>query len=115
VPANALWAIKGGEHVGANLARRIRGRATRPFAYRGLGQAASFGLGRSISELYGIPFTGWVAWVLRLTFFLRFMPSRRKAAQVVGDFALHAAYGRRGHVSAPVDAPAAGVATARTA
>jgi NADH dehydrogenase len=87
VPANALWAIKGGEHVGRNLARVLRGRPTLPFAYRGLGQAASFGFGRSISELYGIPFTGWLAWVLRLTFFLRFMPSRRKAAQVVGDFA----------------------------
>lgn len=94
VPANALWAIKGGEHVGRNLARTVRGRETRPFAYRGLGQAASFGLGRSISELYGIPFTGWVAWVLRLTFFLRFMPSRRKAVQVVGDLARVARRGR---------------------
>lgn len=93
VPANALWAIKGGEHVGRNLARTLHRRPTRPFAYRGLGQAASFGFGRSISELYGLPFTGWLAWVLRLTFFLRFMPSRRKAAQVVGDVARHAAYG----------------------
>ncbi|GAA2158836.1 NADH dehydrogenase [Humibacillus xanthopallidus] len=107
VPANALWAIKGGEHVGRNLARTIRGRATRPFAYRGLGQAASFGLGRSISELYGIPFTGWVAWVLRLTFFLRFMPSRRKAAQVALDFARQAAYGRR----APLVTPTVGGVT----
>ena len=32
--------------------------------------------------------------MLRLTFFLRFMPSRRKAAQVVTDFARHAAHGR---------------------
>ena len=94
VPANALWAIKGGEHVGANLARTLRGRPTTPFAYRGLGQAASFGFGRSISELYGIPFTGWLAWVLRLTFFLRFMPSRRKAAQVALDFARLARRGR---------------------
>ncbi|GAB3873271.1 NAD(P)/FAD-dependent oxidoreductase [Terrabacter terrigena] len=104
VPANALWAIKGGEHVGRNLARSVRGRATRPFAYRGLGQAASFGFGRSISELYGVPFTGWLAWVLRLAFFLRFMPSRRKAAQVIGDLARHAAHGR------PVTTPAAGAA-----
>ena len=108
VPANALWAIKGGEHVGRNLARTVRGRETRPFAYRGLGQAASFGLGRSISELYGIPFTGWVAWVLRLTFFLRFMPSRRKAAQVVGDLARVARRGRvpgAGVESAPLPVP----------
>ena len=115
VPANALWAIKGGEHVGRNLTRTFRGRATKPFAYRGLGQAASFGFGRSISELYGIPFTGWLAWVLRLTFFLRFMPSRRKAAQVVGDFARHATHGRSAPSPAPADAAVADLATARTA
>jgi NADH:ubiquinone reductase (H+-translocating) len=111
VPANALWAIKGGEHVGRTIARTLHGRRTRPFAYRGLGQAASFGVGRSISELYGIPFTGWVAWVLRLTFFLRFMPSRRKAAQVVADFARHAARGRRVPVGAPGEATVALMAT----
>ena len=86
VPANALWAIKAGDHIGANLARALRGRPTRRFAYRGLGRAASFGLGRSVAELYGIPFTGGLAWFLRLVFFLRFMPSRRRAAYVVGDF-----------------------------
>ena len=115
VPANALWAIKGGEHVGRNLARSLRRRPTRPFTYRGLGQAASFGFGRSISELYGVPFTGWLAWVLRLTFFLRFMPSRRKAAQVVVDFARHAAYGRRPADPAPTRDAVADLAAARTA
>ena len=93
VPTNALWAIKGGAHVGANVARTILGRSTRPFAYRGLGQAASFGLGRSIADLYGVPFTGGVAWALRMAFFLRFMPSRRRTLQVVGDLA--AAFGDR--------------------
>ena len=115
VPANALWAIKGGEHVGRNLTRSLSARTTKPFAYRGLGQAASFGFGRSISELYGVPFTGWVAWVLRLTFFLRFMPSRRKAAQVVADFARHAAHGRQAVGSVPADAPVSDLVSARTA
>lgn len=115
VPANALWAIKGGDHLGTNLARSLHGRRTKPFGYRGLGQAASFGFGRSISELYGIPFTGWVAWVLRVTFFLRFMPSRRKAAQVVGDFARHAAHGRGAPASAPSDAAVTQLASSRTA
>ncbi|TDE91469.1 hypothetical protein EXU48_15020 [Occultella glacieicola] len=96
VPANALWAIKAGAHAGANVAASLHAglglpgraaRAARPFTYRGLGRAASFGLGRSISELYGIPFTGALAWVLRLVFFLRFMPSRRRALAVLGDLA----------------------------
>ena len=115
VPANALWAIKGGEHVGRNLTRSLSARTTKPFAYGGLGQAASFGFGRSISELYGVPFTGWVAWVLRLTFFLRFMPSRRKAAQVVADFTRHAAHGRHGVASVPAGAPVSDLGSARTA
>ena len=115
VPANALWAIKCGEHLGRNLARTLRGRQTRPFAYRGLGRAASFGVGRSVSELYGVPFTGWLAWVLRLTFFLRFMPSRRTAGRVLGDFARHAAYGRRARVPAPAEVMVADLETARTA
>ena len=87
VPANALWAIKGGAHVGRNIARSLDGRRTRAFTYRGLGQAASFGFGRSVADLYGVPLTGWVAWIMRLAFFLRFMPSRRTAAHVVADFA----------------------------
>lgn len=84
-PADALWAIKAGAHLGRNLARAIAGRPVRPFRYPGLGRAMSFGVGRGAVELYGVPFTGWSAWVLRLVFFLRFMPLRRQAAAVVRD------------------------------
>jgi NADH dehydrogenase len=87
VPANALWAMKGGDHIGRAISRRLSGKAPRVFTYRGLGRAASFGLGRGISELYGVPFTGALAWMLRLVFFLRFMPSRARAAGVVSDLA----------------------------
>lgn len=101
VPANALWAIKAGRHVGVNVSRAVQGRRTRRFRYRGLGRAASFGLGRSVSELYGIPFTGWAAWFLRLVFFLRFMPSRRRALATVAD-TVRALGGRRVPVTASV-------------
>jgi NADH dehydrogenase len=84
VPTNALWAIKAGAHAGRNVARTLRGRPTVRFRYRGLGQAASFGLGRSAAELYGVTFTGVAAWLLRLAFFLRFMPSRRNALSALG-------------------------------
>ena len=85
VPATALWAIKGGAHVGRNVAAVLHGDHPRRFGYRGLGQAASFGLGRSVAELYGVPFTGPLAWLLRLAFFLRFVPSRRTALAALGD------------------------------
>src|SRR5690606_8783346 len=75
VPATALWAIKGGALVGANLARALRGRTTRHLRYRGLGQAAVLGRGSAVAELYGIPLGGRLAWCLRLAFFLRFVHS----------------------------------------
>jgi NADH dehydrogenase len=83
VPANALWAIKAGDHLGLNLARTVAGRPTRPFRYLGLGQAAAFGVGRGVAELYGLPLTGWVAWVTRLAFFIRFMPSQANAVETM--------------------------------
>ncbi|MHC2998413.1 NAD(P)/FAD-dependent oxidoreductase [Microbacterium sp. HJ5] len=108
VPANALWAIKGGDHIGRSVARALRGRRATHFGYRGLGRAASFGFGDGISELYGIPFTGAVAWLLRLVFFLRFMPSRARAAGVVADLARSASVPRtaRRATAARVGAPA---------
>lgn len=83
VPANALWAIKAGDHLGRNLARSVVGRRSTPFRYLGLGQAASFGVGHGVAELYGMPLTGWVAWVTRLAFFIRFMPSHANAVETL--------------------------------
>lgn len=82
VAANALWAIKAGDQVGRNVAHALRGRPGRPFRYLGLGQAASFGVGHGIADLYGLPITGWAAWLLRVGFFMRFMPSRSRALRV---------------------------------
>ena len=83
VPANALWAIKAGDHLGRNLARSVVGHRSTPFRYLGLGQAASFGVGHGVAELYGLPLTGWVAWVTRLAFFIRFMPSHANAVEAL--------------------------------
>ena len=83
VAANALWAIKAGNRLGRNLARVVNGRRPRAFGYLGLGQAMAFGIGRSATELYGFPIPGVAGWLLRLGFFLRFMPQRRRAAAVV--------------------------------
>jgi NADH dehydrogenase len=84
VTANALWAIKAGDRIGRNVAHALRGRRSRPFRYLGLGQAASFGVGHAVADLYGLPITGWAAWILRVGFFVRFMPSRSRALRVPG-------------------------------
>lgn len=75
-PTNALWAIFHGKRIGSNVVRGMRGRRARPFRFPGLGQGASFGVGRGAAELYGVQLTGWLAWVARWGFFHWFMPSR---------------------------------------
>lgn len=85
-PANALWAIMHGKWAGENIAASIAGKKLKPFTYRGLGQAASMGVGKGAAELYGFQFTGWIGWILRFFFFLYFQPSRRQAVRIFIDW-----------------------------
>ncbi|MCW3816342.1 SDR family oxidoreductase [Micromonospora sp. DR5-3] len=94
-PANALWAIKHGGWIGGNIAATLRGRTPRRFTYRGLGQAASLGVGRGAVELYGVQVTGWLGWLMRAGFFLWFMPSRRQAVRSLVDLLGAPVLGRR--------------------
>lgn len=84
--SNALWAIKHGEAAGRNIARAILKKDLKPFTFRGLGEAASLGMGKGIGELYGLQFTGLTAWVLRWFFFHYFMPSKRVMLRSMGDW-----------------------------
>lgn len=106
VAANALWAIKAGRVLGRNVSRVVNGRRPRALRYRGLGQAMAFGIGRSATELYGIPIPGVLGWVLRLGFLLRFMLQRNRAVRVLGALL---SLPRRGRF----DLPVGGVAVSR--
>jgi NADH dehydrogenase len=94
VPANALWAMMAGERLGDNLARTLQQKPLRKFTYRGLGQAASLGVGKGASELYTLQFTGWLGWFMRFFFFMFFIPSRRQAARSLFDWMLYPFLGR---------------------
>jgi len=82
-PTNALWAMKQGDCLGANVAREIKGRSLNRFNFRGLGQAAGLAGQRGITELWGLQFSGRLAWVIRILFFAWFMPSHRGALSVL--------------------------------
>lgn len=84
-PVNALWAMKQGLHAGVNIARTIQGKPPLPFRYPGMGQAASLGWGDGITELYGLQFSGFVGWLMRLGFFLWYMPSKKGGLRVLKD------------------------------
>ncbi|WIJ23905.1 NAD(P)/FAD-dependent oxidoreductase [Devosia sp. RR2S18] len=76
--ANALWAMKQGDCVGRNIAAAVAGTRLKPFAFKGLGQTAGLPGGRGITELFGVQFTGRLAWLIRILFFAWYMPSRSR-------------------------------------
>ncbi len=103
-PANALWAIKHGEAIGKNISRLLTGRRLRPFTYRGLGQAASLGIGKGVVELKGLQFTGWTGWLMRISFFLYFVPCRRTGMRGLAEWLALPFSGRDTSPAAPVPA-----------
>ena len=104
-PSNALWAIKHGEYAGKNIARAVKGEMFKPFNYKGLGQSASLGLNKGITELYGMQFTGVMAWWMRWFFFNYFMPSKKTMLRSMGDWMTLLIWGRTKVAAAPATKP----------
>ncbi len=85
-PPNALWAIMQGARIGKNIKRVMSNKAPRKFWFPGLGQAAAFGVGKGALELYGIPFWGWLAYIIRLGFFFYFFPAKSRLIKIIWQF-----------------------------
>ncbi|MBD8556177.1 FAD-dependent oxidoreductase [Rhizobium sp. CFBP 8762] len=82
-PIDALWAMRQGDLLGGNIVRSLKARRLRAFSFKGMGQAAGMGRRESISQLYGLQFTGQVAWLLRIGFFAWYMPYRSHGLRVL--------------------------------
>jgi NADH dehydrogenase len=83
---NALWAMKHGVYAAKNIANTIKQKPLHAFTYKGLGQCASLGIGKGMGEIYGIEFTGWIAWIMRWFFFNYYMPSRKVMLREMADW-----------------------------
>jgi NADH dehydrogenase len=63
-PPTAQFAERQARQLAANLARKARGAATRPFKYRPAGQLAAIGHNKAVAELFGVKLAGFLAWLL---------------------------------------------------
>src|SRR5439155_2565853 len=63
-PRLAQTAVKMGSYVGKLLVQRATGRPIEPFEYREMGYIISLGKHRSVVELFGIPISGRLGWLL---------------------------------------------------
>ncbi len=74
-PPTAQFADRQGKFLARNIALNIAGKQTRAFHYKPIGMLASIGHNKAVAEIYGIPLSGFVAWLIWRAIYLAKMPT----------------------------------------
>jgi hypothetical protein len=85
----AQTSIAMGVHVGESLVRRAHGRAVETFTYKDPGYIISLGKHSSVLDLFGIPMSGKLAWLVWAGAYLVKMVGLRKQIEVGLDHLTH--------------------------
>jgi len=88
-PALSQTALAMGARVGDNLVRRARGKPAEPFSFQDAGYIISLGKHSSVVSLFGISFSGKLAWILWAAAYLIKMVGLRKQIEVGIDHMTH--------------------------
>lgn len=91
-PQLAQTAIAMGAHVGDSLVRIARGRPLTTFHWRQSGYIISLGKHSSVLELFGLPLSGKLAWLLWAGAYLAKMVGVRKQIEVGLDHLTHTVF-----------------------
>jgi NADH dehydrogenase len=87
-PPTAQHALREGRTVARNVAAAIVGGSKRPFRFSTLGQLAAIGRRTGVAKVFGIRFSGFVAWWLWRTVYLSKLPRFEKKVRVALDWTL---------------------------
>jgi NADH dehydrogenase len=71
-----------------NIAATLRGRPLREFRFRRYGRLVSLGRRYAVTELFGMRFSGFIAWWLWRTIYLMKLPGLRNKVRVMLDWTL---------------------------
>ena len=85
-PPTGQFAQRQGRQVADNIVRSIQGRATRPFAFKPLGQLCAIGGRNAVAEIGGIRVSGFAAWFLWRALYLLKLPSWSRRVKVGADW-----------------------------
>ena len=88
-PRLAQTAVASGRYVGDALVRRALGRPIERFTYHGKGYIISLGKHSSVVDLFGLPFSGRLAWLMWAAYYLITMVGFRKQLEVGLDHLTH--------------------------
>jgi len=87
-PPTAQHAVREGQVVARNVAAAIHGGKKKRFTFRMLGQLASIGRRTGVASVFGIRFSGFLAWWLWRTVYLSKLPRFEKKLRVALDWTL---------------------------
>jgi NADH dehydrogenase len=88
-PPTAQFAMRQGKQLGQNIARVLKqgaGAELRPFSYRYMGQLATVGEREAVAELFGMHFSGFIAWWMWRTIYLAKLPGFGRKFRVMVDW-----------------------------
>ena len=87
-PPTAQHAIREARTAAANICAALDGRPPAPFAFRTVGQLAAIGRRTGVARVFGVKFSGFVAWWLWRTIYLSKLPRFEKKVRVALDWTL---------------------------
>jgi len=87
-PPTAQHALRQGRVLARNISAAIRGGVKKPFVFSTLGQLAAIGKRTGVAQIFGLNFSGFVAWWLWRTIYLSKLPRFEKKCRVALDWSL---------------------------
>jgi NADH dehydrogenase len=87
-PPTAQHALREAKTVATNIVEMMRGRAPMPFDFKTIGQLAAIGRRTGVARVFGVNFSGFVAWWLWRTIYLSKLPRFEKKCRVAIDWTL---------------------------
>jgi NADH:ubiquinone reductase (H+-translocating) len=93
-PPTAQYALRQGKRLADNIVASIDGREPQPFRFKALGLLAGLGRRSAVAEIFGLRFSGFIAWWLWRTIYLMKLPGFERKLRVAIDWTLDLFFAR---------------------
>ena len=93
-PPTAQHALREGVVVAKNIEAAILGQPLKPFRFKMLGQLASIGHRTGVAMVFGIKFSGFIAWSFWRSVYLMKLPRLAKKLRVMASWTLDIFFGQ---------------------
>jgi NADH dehydrogenase len=85
-PETAQFAYRQGMMVGENIVRALNGKSLETFNFTGLGELASIGHRSAVANMFGVNFSGVLAWFMWRTVYLLKLPGIDRKLRVMSEW-----------------------------